>query len=142
MNFQHDLKTEIFAKFDAIRSYVDSFKLEPEFSKEFNARNNRYQNIVAEERNNLLRVMAKLTAYSNNAPSDAVKVMLEVNNFERIFHGFDLTRVAQIDPNFLVENEWDNIKVIRFKKKIAAIIRCASLLKCSNIDNSSIESFF
>ena len=35
MNFQHDLKTEIFAKFDAIRSHVDSFKLEPKFSKEF-----------------------------------------------------------------------------------------------------------
>ena len=131
----------IFEKLDDIRQTVDRHRVEPLFTEELDALTNRYQTTVTTEENNLLRVMAKLIAYSNNAPSDKVTQMLEkTNHFEDAFHGFDLSAVANADPEKILDNHWHNLKAIRFRKKIEAITKCASILKATG--NPTIESLY
>jgi len=77
-------------KLDDIITKVKALKREPIFSDEVHSRNNRYDNTVSAEQNNLLRVMAALIAFSNNAPSDAVGYIIESGVFERVFYNFDL----------------------------------------------------
>ena len=133
---------DIFNKLDLIKSKVDASKREPIFSDEIASRNNRYENTVATEQNNLLRVMATLIAFSNNAPSDTVGYMIESGVFERVFHNFDLAKVANLNSDIILANEWGNIGVIRFKKKINAIIRCANLLMKNGTEKATIESLY
>jgi hypothetical protein len=49
----------IFEKLDNIRQTVDRHRIEPLFTEEVDALTTRYQTTVANERNNLLRVMAR-----------------------------------------------------------------------------------
>lgn len=131
----------VFEKLDKIRQRVDKHRIEPLFSEELAALSSRYQTTVATEGNNLLRVMAKLIAYSNNAPSDKVTHMLEkTSHFEDAFHGFDLSAVATAAPEKILDGHWQNLKAIRFRKKVEAITKCASILKKSG--NSTIESLY
>ena len=132
----------VFDKFDKIREKVDACRNEPLFSEEVSSRNNRYENTITSENNNLLRVMAKLIAYSNNAPSDKVNEMLEAGVFERVFHNFDLFIVANENPKHIINNEWHELKAIRFKKKIKTIITCANLIKEHYNQDFSIESLY
>ena len=132
----------VFDKFDKIREKVDACRNEPLFSEEVFSRNNRYENTITSENNNLLRVMAKLIAYSNNAPSDKVNEMLEAGVFERVFHNFDLLIVANENPEQIINNEWHDLKAIRFKKKIKAIITCANLIIKQYNQDFSIESLY
>jgi len=132
----------IFDKFDKIKEKVDAYRNQPLFSEEVYSRNNRYENTITSENNNLLRVMAKLIAYSNNAPSDKVNEMLEAGVFERVFHNFDLFIVANENPKHIINNEWHELKAIRFKKKIKTIITCANLIKEHYNQDFSIESLY
>ncbi len=132
----------IFDKLDAIRSKVDASTIEPIFSDEVDTRNSRYENTVETEKNNLLRVMAALIAFSNNAPSDAVGYMVENGVFERVFCSFDLDKVANLNPDEIITTDWNNIKSIRFKKKVDAIVRCAKLLIKSGKEKATIESLY
>jgi len=129
----------IFDKLDAIRSKVDASTIEPIFSDEVDSRNSRYENTVETEKNNLLRVMAALIAFSNNAPSDAVGYMVENGVFERVFCSFDLDKVANLNPDEIITTDWNNIKSIRFKKKVDAIVRCAKLLIKSGKEKATME---
>lgn len=133
---------DIFNIFDAIRTNVDSYARKQMLSDEISSRNNRYENTVLAEKNNLLRVMATLIAFSNNAPSDAVGEIIEGGIFERVFYNFDLDKVASLNPDNIVSREWDNIKSIRFKKKVDAIVKCAKLLKKNGNDKATIESIY
>jgi hypothetical protein len=119
----------IYEKLDVLKLKVDKVKKEPIFSEEINIRNNRYERTVETEKNNLLRVMASLIAFSNNAPSDTVGEMIESGVFEKVFHNFDLDIVAKLNADTIIANNWHNIRCIRFKKKALAIIDCAKLLK-------------
>jgi hypothetical protein len=131
----------VFEKLDKIRQRVDKHRLEPLFSEELATLSCRYQTTVATEENNLLRVMAKLIAYSNNAPSDKVTQMLErTNHFENAFHGFDLSAVANATPEKILDEHWHNLKAIRFRKKVGAITKCACILKAAG--NPTIESLY
>lgn len=128
--------------FDAMRAKVERHKIEPLFSVEINSRNNRYENTILEENNNLLRVMAKLIAYSNNAPSDKVEDLLKSDRLDKVFHNFDPTRVAIEDPESLILKEWHNLKAIRFKKKLKYIIICAKLLLLNDSKGNKIDFFY
>ncbi|MDA8412524.1 MAG: DNA-3-methyladenine glycosylase I [Desulfobacteraceae bacterium] len=133
---------DTFNKFDAIVKNVDLNAKNQMFTDEVTSRNNRYANTVLAEKNNLLRVMATLIAFSNNAPSDAVGEIIEGGIFERVFYNFDLDKVASLNPDDIVSREWEHIKSIRFKKKIDAIVRCAKLLKKNGKDKATIESIY
>jgi len=130
----------VFDKLDTIRAKVDAKRNEPLFSEEIRSLENRYQTTVTSEQNNLLRVMAKLICYSNNAPSDKVTQLIDSRKFERIFHDFELTALAKEDPENIIDSEWHNLTAIRFKKKIPAIIRCAKLLQDGG--STTIESIY
>jgi len=132
----------IFEKLDAIRAKVDLHKVEPLFSIEVSALQSRYETTVTREGNNLLRVMAKLIAYSNNAPSDKVTQLIETDHFERAFHRFDLAAVASDNPERIVESHWPTIKAIRFQKKVGYIVECARLLLKLGKDKATIESLY
>lgn len=132
----------IYEKLDALKLEVDKVKKEPIFSEEVNTRNKRYENTVEVEKNNLLRVMASLIAFSNNAPSDTVGEMIESGVFEKVFHKFDLDTVININADTIITDNWHSIRSIRFKKKVDAIIDCAKLLKKIGKDKSSIESLY
>ncbi len=129
-------------KLDALRTKIDLYAVPPLFSPEIRSRSNRYAETVAREKNNLLRVMASLIAYSNNAPSDAVAAILDNGVFERVFFHFDLQAVARMNPDWIIENNWSAIRDIRFKKKVGAIIGCAKLLASYRGANITIETFF
>ncbi len=132
----------MYQKLDALRTKIDLCAVTPLFSQEIQSRTNRYAETVARENNNLLRVMASLIAYSNNAPSDAVAAILESGVFERVFFHFDIRTVARMNPDWIIENNWGAIRDIRFKKKVGAIITCAKLLASNRNSNISIETFF
>lgn len=132
----------VFEKLDAVRAKVDLYKVEPLFSIEVSALKSRYETTVTREGNNLLRVMAKLIAYSNNAPSDKVSQLLETDHFERAFHRFDLAAVASDNPEQIVESHWPTIKAIRFQKKVGYIVECARLLLKYGKDEATIESLY
>src|SRR3989344_5207989 len=88
------------------------------------------------------KIREKVDACSNNAPSDKVNEMLEAGVFERVFHNFDLFIVANENPEHVINNKWHDLKAIRFKKKIKAIITCANLLKKHYNQDISIESLY
>lgn len=133
---------DIYEKLDALKLKVDKAKKEPIFSEEVNTRNNRYEKTVETEKNNLLRVMASLIAFSNNAPSDTVGEIIESGVFEKVFHKFDLDIVTNLNADNIITDNWHSIRSIRFKKKVDAIIDCAKLLQKIGKDKSSIESLY
>lgn len=132
----------IYEKLDALKLKVDKVKKEPLFSEEINIRSNRYERTVETEKNNLLRVMTSLIAFSNNAPSNTVGEMIENGVFEKVFHKFDIDIVANLNADTIIDSNWHDIRSIRFKKKINAIIDCARLLHKIGKDKSSIESLY
>lgn len=133
---------DIYEKLDTLKLKVDRVKKEPIFSEEVNTRNNRYEKTVETEKNNLLRVMASLIAFSNNAPSDKVGEMIESGVFEKVFHKFDLDIVTNLNADKIITDNWHSIRSIRFKKKVDAIIDCARLLQKIGKDKSNIESLY
>ncbi|QEM69522.1 hypothetical protein FO488_16065 [Geobacter sp. FeAm09] len=132
----------VFEKLDEIMAKVDLHKIEPLFSIEVSALNSRYETTITREGNNLLRVMAKLIAYSNNAPSDKITQLLETDYFELAFHRFDLAAVASDTPERIVKSHWPTIKAIRFQKKVGYIVECARLLLEHGKDKATIESLY
>ena len=66
-----------------------------------------------------------MIAFSQNAPSDKVEAMLNKGIFDNIFHNFEIKTVSQINPLDIINEHWDKIKVIRFKRKVKSIIDCA-----------------
>ncbi len=133
---------DMYQQLDALRTRIDLQAVQPLLSREIQSRANRYAETVAREKNNLLRVMASLIAYSNNAPSDAVATILENGVFERVFFHFDIRTVARMNSEWIIENNWSAIRDIRFKKKVGAIIGCAKLLAANRNNNPTIETFF
>lgn len=129
-------------KLDALKSKVDKVKKEPLFSEEVKMRTERYERTVEKEKNNLLRVMASLIAFSNNAPSDTVGELIERGVFEKVFHRFDLDVVANLNADNVVGSYWHEIRSIRFQKKIQAIIDCAKLLQRIGKEKSTIEALY
>ncbi len=119
--------TLIFNSIDLIREELYKAKIEPQFSDEINERKKRNPAKIKDD-NDVLRRFAILIAYSQNAPSNLVSEMLDKGIFDEIFHNFEISEVAEMDPDIIISHFWDKIKVIRYKKKIASIIDCAKSL--------------
>ena len=115
---------KIFLDIDSIIRKVDSARKEPEFSKEIEVRNQKNPDIITDDAG-ILRLFASLIAFSQNAPSDKVEALLQKGIFDNVFHNFEIRRVSQINPQDIINKHWDDIKVIRFKKKVSSIVGCA-----------------
>jgi len=117
-----------FDRLDEIVRQVDCARKEPEFSREVTAREARSPEAIKDDCE-ALRRLARLIAFSQGANSDLVEEMLDKGTFEEVFRGFDVDRVAEMDPQELIARYWHKISVIRFRRKIDSIVRCAEALR-------------
>jgi 3-methyladenine DNA glycosylase Tag len=124
--------SQTFEYIDLIRRKVDAARKEPEFSERLNERAHRTTAWLQSDRD-VLRVFARLVAYSQNAKAVLVSAMLSKGAFEAAFHNFEVEQVRMMKPATVEAMYWDSISAIRFKRKIRAIISSAESL-------SSIEA--
>lgn len=129
----------IFEQIDLIIKEVDSVRIEPKFSEEIKKRNQRNPYKIRDD-NDVLERMARLIAFSQNAPSDRVSDMLKKGNFKKIFCNFEVDKVIKNDPNRIIDRHWDEIKAVRFKKKINSIIGCANSLHTIKLKHGSFKA--
>ena len=118
---------QTFAYIDLVRRKVDAAKKEPEFSERVKERTQRTPASLQSDRD-VLRVFARLIAYSQNAKATLVSDMLSKGIFETAFDNFDVEQVRVLKPETLEAMYWNIIKPIRFKRKVRAIISCAESL--------------
>lgn len=118
---------QTFEYIDQIRRNVDSARSEPEFSERLSERMKRTPTSLLNN-NDVLRVFARLIAYSQNAKASLVSSMLAKGTLEKAFSGFDIEQVRMLTPAIVETNYWDAISAIRFKSKIGAIINSAESL--------------
>lgn len=119
--------TKNISALDEIVRDVNRRKIEPAFSDEVRRRLDRYQSAPTTD-TDMLREMASLIAYSQNARSGLVGAMLESGAFERAFQGFNVDAVAILNPKQIKAKHWNDVRVIRFPGKLSAIVNCAKAL--------------
>lgn len=132
-------KTELnqtFAYIDLIRRKVDAARKEPEFSERLKERIQRTPASL-ESDSDVLRVFARLIAYSQNAKAALVSAMLSKGIFETAFHSFEVEQVRMLKPEALEGMYWNIIRPIRFKRKVWAIISCAESLSSIKVKYGS-----
>lgn len=117
-----------FSLVDEIINKVNKEKIEPLFTEEVHQRLNRDLRLIDSD-DLVFKSMAKLIAYSQNARSNIVDSMLQEGLFEKIFCNHNIEQVSQLDSKQVEDQYWDQIKMIRFKKKISSIIGCSISLK-------------
>lgn len=122
--------TEIFRAIDKIFENVEAVKKEPDFSVEVSVRQSRGDIDLQSQFDDkeILKLLAELIAFSQNANSSLVSKMLDNGTFVRLFSNFDISTVGRINADDWISKHWQEVKVIRFKKKIHAIINCAKVL--------------
>ena len=143
-----DDQEELFKKIDSVINNIKIFKKEPEFSNELKKREERTPGLLGDD-NETLRHLARLIAYSQNADSGLVNGMLAANTFDQVFESFDVSKVAKMDKNIIVnkywikKNEcsvntkWNQLTVIRQQGKIDSVIRCAISLQSIRVKHGS-----
>lgn len=117
----------IFARIDKLRVRVDAAKKEPDFSQEIQRRASRNIPKTIND-NEVLREMAAVIVFSQEAKDKSVGAMIDRGDLDRAFCGFDVNAVAQLDPARVERDHWHILSVIRYKKKIKAIVGCAQRL--------------
>jgi hypothetical protein len=117
----------IFARIDDLRLWVDAAKKEPDFSQEVQRRASRSVPETIRD-NEVLKEMAVVIAFSQQAKDKLVGPMIDRGDLDRAFCGFDVNTVAQLDPAQVERDYWRSLSVIRYKKKIKAIVECAQKL--------------
>ncbi len=123
-------KTELnqtFEYIDLIRRKVDAARKEPEFSQRLSERAQRTSALLQSD-DDVLRVFARLIAYSQNAKANLVSGMFSKNIFGTAFRNFDVEQVRVLKPADVETMYWNAISAIRFKRKIRAIISSAESL--------------
>jgi hypothetical protein len=118
---------QTFEYIDLIRTKVDAARKEPEFSERLKERTQRTPASLQNDRD-VLRVFARLIAYSQNAKATLVSAMLSKGIFETVFRNFEVEQVRLLEPAALEAMYWNTISAIRFKRKIRAIISSAESL--------------
>lgn len=117
-----------FQQIDKIIADINSFKVDPDFSKEIQSRNLRSApKELTDEK--LLETFATLIAYSGQAPSDKVKEVLDTGIFKTMFEGFNVEQVVLMNPCNLVETYWDKVRPIRYQTKLFQIVMFARRIK-------------
>ncbi|ALZ75397.1 hypothetical protein [Rheinheimera sp. F8] len=115
---------------------VDIYKLEI-FDENLKIRN-RAIGIDLTNHDALLRHLAILVVYSQQAQSNVVKNVIESGSLDKVFYNFDTKKVSKINPCDLVDEHWESIKGIRQQTKIFQIVMLAR--KIPLISNSLMNS--
>ena len=123
-------KDKIFSEIDKIIKTVNSFNIEPIFSKEKERRQHQIVSPLLND-NEILRILSYLIAYSQNANSEAVNSVLASGEFDKAFKNFNIEDVIKLNPCDIADNHWSSIKGIRQQAKLFHIVSLAR--KINNI---------
>ncbi|MGF1555031.1 hypothetical protein [Paucihalobacter sp.] len=121
-------KQKLYSKIDDIIAEVDSAKNETEFNKEIKRRN---KNLVSSQLddNELLKTLSYLIAYSQNANSKRVELLLLSGNFDEAFEDFKIDEVVKLNPCVIADEHWHKISGIRQQSKIFHIVSLSRKIK-------------
>ena len=135
-------KENIFTLLDKIIADINKYKVEPLLSNEIESRLQRKSESLNSDAD-FLKEFTDLISYSQNARSDSVQYVWEKTNaFHQAFCNFDVNAIADLNANEVEQEHWQNIKVIRFKKKISSIIECAKTMQVIADKHGSFLNFF
>ena len=118
----------LFPRIDKIVKTIDTYAVEPYFSREIYNRNKRKPPKRLTDQK-LLEIFTTLIAFSGQAPSDKVESLISAKIFNKIFYDFDVAKVASLNPCDLVDKYWDKITPIRYQTKIFQIVMFARRIK-------------
>ena len=134
------LATPIADAIDGMVARVDRFKVEPQFAQWVNERVELVSNFDMKD-DEVLRRLVVLIAYSNSANAEKVTQLVESHAFDHIFHNYTLEDTAKLSPESLVQSYWPQVREIRFKKKIGAMIGCAVSLRAIGARHGSFMRY-
>lgn len=135
-------RNHIFTLLDDIILRIQRYKIEPLLSEEIADRERRKPEKLKTD-DDFLRAITILITFSQNARSDKVQnIWKNTDYFEQAFCRFNIDAVANLDPQKIIMNYWEKIKIIRFKKKIDSIIGCAQSIKEISRKHGSFSNFF
>lgn len=125
---EHDI-----AALDAIRKAVDLVAL-PNFHEKT------HNDFSVQGDNDLFRRVAELRAFSG-ARSSLVSSMIKGGAMTRAFGGFDVARAAQLEATSVIAQHWDELKVMRFKRKINEILEAAKVIAAIGFKFGSFNKY-
>ncbi len=116
--------TEVTNKINELITRVDKYKIEPDFSNEVKARNNR---TVPEtlSNNEIIKIFIELIAFSQNANSKKVAETIKKPIFKKAFADYDIDKIAKMNPCDIADEYWKDISGIRQQAKIFHIVTLA-----------------
>lgn len=129
--------------FEVIRNMirrVDSFAIQPDLSNEVRKRASSSPDFCKSD-NEILKRFIELIAYSNNARSVNVTQLVNERLFDRVFHGFEVTTVSNLNPEAVISEYWSEVGCIRQKYKIERMIRCARVLADIKVRHRSFMTY-
>jgi len=124
--FSEDLN-RVFEAIDGMVERVERFKVDPQFAAEVKNRDNRRPDFALNDERILERLI-ELIAFSNNARSEGVDTLVQRQVFRLIFRDYSVENAATFAHEEIVREHWPEIKAIRFKRKVRAMVRCAACL--------------
>lgn len=131
MSTIHD---ELFDKIDQMISRIQIFQIEPLLENEIKRLTSLSPHAQQNE-SDLLRTFSKLVAFSQAANSKFVRDQLvNTDHFNRIFLDFDVEKVARIELNVFLEENWVKpLTYVQKKGKIRRIIEFAKMLQSGRL---------
>jgi len=125
-------------KLDKLINKIDLMRKDPEFKIEIESRTKRSVNVHLND-NQILKIFIELVFYSQGANSALVDKLIKDERLTLAFCDYNVNLIAQIKPEEFIDTYWYFVKVIRFKKKIAAIVNCAKCLVEINENHGSFN---
>lgn len=116
-----------FKAIDEMVERVNQFKRDPAFKLEVERRAAVVPDLSLKDEK-LLERMIILIAYSNNAQAKKVTTAVDEGAFRRAFLDYSVEKVAQLDPETVLQAHWNEIQAVRFKYKVEAMVKCARCL--------------
>lgn len=115
-------------KLNAIIRRVTDFKIDPAFSVEIKRREeNRPPQAISNSE--LLEVFVQLIAFSQQAISKKVKILIDEKVFAEILAEYDAEKVAAMNPCDLAEKHFARVSGIRQQAKFFHIVMFSRLIK-------------
>lgn len=121
-------KETIYAEIDNIIKKINSYKKEPEFSREIKKREELKAKKI-ESDDELLKKLSYLIAFSQNANSKRVEDTINSEKLDDAFNNFKVNEVVKLNPCDIVDKHWECIKGIRQQSKIFHIVMLARKIK-------------
>lgn len=118
---------ELFASIDRIIEHVEAHKVEPLFSAE-RTRRESLTVVPFLDNDMILRTLATIIAYSQQAKSSVVRPLLESGVFDKVFLNFQVAALRDVNPCVFLDEHWAEIKAIRIKTKVFQLIMAARAL--------------